>query len=118
MSKYLAIVFLPHRFAPAPASSPPLLSHHTPLLLLLHFLQHLQHSVLRGKPDSLPTLAVLTAARAWQELMRDTGFWSVHARPPGRKVVLLDIWDLSISFFALIIIIIVVLVPLVRLFAP
>lgn len=83
-------------------------SHHTPLLLLLHFLQHLQHSMLGGKPDSVPALAVLLVARAWQELVRDTGFRLVNARPPGCKVVLSDVWDLSVPFFILI----VFLVPL------
>lgn len=112
MSRYLAIVFLPHRFAPLPLSC--LLSHHTPLLVLLHFLQHLQHSMLGRKADSFPTLAVLSAARAWQELMRGTGFWLVHARPPGRKVILSDIWYLSISFFVPIIL----LVPLVGVVGP
>lgn len=68
--------------------------------------------MLWGKPDSLPTLTVLLAARAWQELMRNAGFRLIHARPPWRKVIFSDIWNLSFSSFVLIIIILVQLVEL------
>lgn len=92
-----------------------LFSHHTPFLLLLHLLQHLQHGMLGGKPDSFPALAVLCAARARQELMCGTGFRLVHACFAGSQVVLSDIRDLSVSFLVLLV---VLLVPLVGMFSP
>lgn len=70
--------------------------------------------MLGGKPDSLPALAILCAADARQELMCGAGFRLVHACPAGREVILLDIWDLFVSFFVLLVIL---LIPLVGIFS-